>query len=459
MSMSSKEKSKLKSGGIWAFIGKFFTSIMTLVINAILARTLAAEDLGIYFLAFNIAMFGAYIGTVGFEQTVIRFVADSIGKRELKNVSYIIKVSLIATTTGAAVVGIIYFYSSEWIALNVFQSVRLSSISFIVIFWIAVNSFQILLGETFRGFQDIRFASIFGGVLSTAVFVLGLAVISYFNWMPITLSSTIIIWILSLTLSNIIGLVTLAKKVQILMKGAEANQKRTLHLKKVFSTGLPLLVVTVSFYIMGQCDLWIIGGVGNDQDVAIYGAAAKLTMLMSMPLVILNSVVSPIIAQKNAQGEMKGIEKTLRTIATLAFVPTLGMFLLFLLFGKFILLFVFGSSLFGGGAVILSLLAFKQLIGVWSGATGTVLAMAGKQKHLMKNTLLSGVASIILSLLLGSYFGGVGVALGFLIPSMISQVIMMVITYKSLKIRVDVDLFGTIYLLKDKFRKRNLRET
>lgn len=446
------------SGGVWAFIGKFFTSFMTLVINAILARMLAAEDLGIYFLAFNIAMLGAYIGTIGFEQTVVRFVADSIGKNELKNVAFIVKISLLATIIGVTVVGIIYFHSSDWIAATVFHSARLSSISMIVIFWIIVNSFQILLGETFRGFQNIRFASIFGGVLSTAIFIITLVGISYSKWIPLTLNSTILLWVLSLALSNVLGLIILARNIQFLMKKNETGQKRTLHLQTIFSTGLPLMVVSISFYIIGQCDLWIMGGVGDEKDIAIYGAAAKLTMLMSMPPLILSSVVSPLIAEKYAQGKIKILERTLRTTATIAIVPTLALFIVFIAFGKFILSFVFGSSLYESGAFILILLALKQLIGAWVGPTGTVLAMAGKQTQLMKITLLTGFSSIILSILLGYFYSGVGVALGFVIPSMISLVIMRITTSKLLNIRADVDLLGTIQLLKEKFEEKNLRK-
>ena len=90
------------------------------------------------------------------------------------------------------------------------------------------NSFQILLGETFRGFQDIRFASIFGGVLSTAIFTITLGGIVYFKWISLTLHSTILFWVLSLALSNGLGLLILARKIQLLMKEAETDQKRTL---------------------------------------------------------------------------------------------------------------------------------------------------------------------------------------------------------------------------------------
>jgi O-antigen/teichoic acid export membrane protein len=454
LAISLSYKNNLKSGGVWAFLGKFSTSFMTLFINAILARMLAAEDLGIYFLAFNLAIFGAYIGTFGFEQTVIRFVADGIGKNNLKNVSNIIKISLFGTTIGAVLVGFLYYYSSEWIARTVFQSVGLSSITTIVIFWIIANSYQILIGETFRGFQDIRFASIFGGVLSTTLFIIALVGITYFKWIPLTIHSTILLWVVSLGLSNVIGLVILANKIRILMKRTKNTQKQTVPIKKVFSTTISFLVITVSFYIINQCDLWIISGVGDDEDVAVYGAVAKLSLLMSMPLMILNSVVSPLIAEKYAQGEIKGLERTLRTVATLAFVPTLGLFLMFVSFGELILTFVFGSALFGSGALILSLLALKHLIIVLNGATSTVLAMSGKQKKLMKNTIWTGICSIVLSVGLGHLYNGVGVALGFLIPNIISQVHLYITTSKFLNIRANVDLFGTFHLLKDSLEKK-----
>ena len=38
--------------------------------------------------------------------------------------------------------------------------------------WAALQSFQILTSETFRGFHDIRLASIFGGVITGSLSVL-----------------------------------------------------------------------------------------------------------------------------------------------------------------------------------------------------------------------------------------------------------------------------------------------
>ena len=51
-----------------------------------------------------------------------------------------------------------------------------------------------------------------------------------------------------------------------------------------------------------------------------------------------------------------------------------------------------------------------------------------------------------LSILLGSIYGGVGVALGFLIPGIISPVVMKRTASKLLNIRADVDILGMIQL-------------
>ncbi len=445
--VTSNFRKSLMSGGLWAVAGKFTTSFLTLAINAFLARMLAAEEVGVYFLAFNIAMFGAYLGTFGFEQTVVRFIAESIGRNELKNITYIIKIALTATTAGAICTGVIYFFSSNWIAFNVFSSIGLSSIKLVMFFWIIANSFQVMLGETFRGFQDIRYASIFGGILSTIIFVTSLVSI-YFMDMTVTLSSIILLWVVSLTLSNSIGLAVLWKKVRVLKRGPNTNPNRTLSFKKMLETGMPLFAVSISTFILSQCDLWIIGGVGGDEDLAIYGAAAKLTMLMSMPLLILNSVVPPMIAEKHAQGEVKSIEATLRIIATLAFMPTLCFLLVFIVFGKSLLSLVYGSPMFGSGAHVLIIMGLKQLACVSIGATSSVLAMGGKQKELMRITLWTGLFSIILSLILGSYLTGIGVAIGFLIPICISQILLVLTAKKSMEISAYIDVLGTIRFVK-----------
>ncbi|USK68322.1 flippase [Peribacillus asahii] len=452
-----KVKNKLMSGGIWAFIGKFSTSVMTLVVNVVLARFLQPSDLGVYFLAFNLALLGAYLGTLGFEQTILKYVADNMGKKMRANVVYVIKFSYISAIVGAIILGGLYYFSSTWISKTVFQSVGLYSISILLIFWIVANIFQILLGETFRGFQDIRFASIFGGVLSTTIFIVSFYFGYYFEWLEINLKTVIAVWVCSLVISNLLGIFFLIKKIYSIKQGEGPLEKKSLKSKELWSTAYPLLIVSVSSYILNQSDLWIIGMVRGDDDVAIYGATAKLTMIVSMPIFIVNAVVPPMIAEKFAQGKLKELEKMLRFVCTLATIPALGLVLLFAFYGGNVLSLLFGSF-YSGGALMLFLLSIKHLFYVWFGVSGIVLAMTGKQKDLMRITLTTGMLSVILSFVLGSHFGGIGVAIGFLISSACSQIFSWIRVRNLLNVRADADFIGTFIQLKVFLKKRKIKK-
>lgn len=441
------------SGGIWAFIGRFSTSIMTLVINVILAHFLPPSDLGIYFLAFNLAFLGAYMGVLGFEQTTLRYVAHHLAKKMIANVVYTIKFSFLSALVGSIIVGLLYYFSSEWISKNLFQSDGLYSITILLIFWAAANTFQVLLSESYRAFQDIRNASIFGGVLSTAIFFVSFYSCFYFQWLEINLNNVIVIWIGSLLLSNIIGIILLIKKIYSIKQDKDTLVKRTIQSKKLLETAYPFLIVSVSVYILSQADLWIIGMIRGEDEVAIYGNAAKLSIIVSMPLFIVNAVITPMIAEKFAQGRLMKLEKILRFVSALATIPSMGVVILFFFFGGEILTLLFGSF-YSGGAFILLLLSIKQLLSVWNGVCGTILAMTGKQKDLMRITLISGVLSVFLAYLLGRFFGGVGVALAFLFIGVLSQMWSWIMVRKSLNIRADADFISTFLRLKRIFKKK-----
>ena len=201
------------------------------------------------------------------------------------------------------------------------------------------------------------------------------------------------------------------KKLYGMKKDEEPVKNRSVTSKELWSTAYPLMIVSVSLFILNQSDLWIIGMVRGEEDVAIYGAAAKLTMIIVMPIFIVNAVVTPMIAEEFAKGKLKDIENMLRFVGALATLPSLGLVLLFVIFGGPILALLFGSY-YSGGALILILLSIKGLIIVWNGASGTILAMTGKQKDLMGITLITGVLSIMLSFILGRYWGGLGVSIG-----------------------------------------------
>jgi Na+-driven multidrug efflux pump len=70
-----------------------------------------------------------------------------------------------------------------------------------------------------------------------------------------------------------------------------------------------------------------------------------------MPLLIVNLVLPPIVAEMYAQGQRGRLERTLRTFSTLAGIPSLLVLLVFMLLGGSILGLVYGEHLFPPGSL------------------------------------------------------------------------------------------------------------
>src|SRR5262249_52116174 len=68
--------------------------------------------------------------------------------------------------------------------------------------------------------------------------------------------------------------------------------------REVLGISLPLLVVSLSSFFVGTgVDLWVIASFEPTDQVALYGAAAKLMFLVATPFIIISQVVPPITAQ------------------------------------------------------------------------------------------------------------------------------------------------------------------
>ena len=133
------------------------------------------SQVGAFFIVVNITSAGALIGGFGLNQAVIRFVAESMGQGRSAKAIDVGHKALSLTILGAVFVGIVYLVSGDILADVIFQSDILVSVTGIISIWIFIVTIQRVIPEIFRGFQDLRLASLFDGALPWSLFALGLA--------------------------------------------------------------------------------------------------------------------------------------------------------------------------------------------------------------------------------------------------------------------------------------------
>jgi len=180
--------------------------------------------------------------------------------------------------------------------------------------------------------------------------------------------------------------------------------------KDTLRDAFPILAISLtSFVLLSAADLWILGVFRSQEEVAVYGAAARLVTLIAMPLQITNLVLPPIIAEMYTQGRTGTLERTLRSFSTLSGLPSLLVLIMFMLLGGPILRVVYGSG-YQSAAIVLVVVSAGKLAAVWAGSCGAVLQFTGHQGSMLRVSLLTSPLFIFGALLVVRAYGPVGIA-------------------------------------------------
>jgi O-antigen/teichoic acid export membrane protein len=403
--MAAPLKKRLVSAGSWVLGGKFLVAASNLIVGSLLARLLSTEEFGEYGVAFTVVTIGGMFALLGLHQSVVRFVASSLSlgrpARARASVLLAFRWGLIGT---AGLAAFLLLGGGAWLARDFWDAPAIAAALPAVAVWLGVTAMQLLTSETFRGFHDLRLATTFGGVISGWLLasVLGLVLVL---GRTITLGQALWLGAAAGAVSVALALVALWRKLAELPAG-EAIGRR-----EVFAVSAPLWVSGVAASLLGQSSLWIIAGYLPPEDVALFYAAMRLVTVVSMPLILVNLLVPPFIAELHAVGQHARLQRVLRTTATLAGIPGFVVLLGFVLFGGSILALLYGEVYRAAGPV-LAILSVGYLVNVWTGSCGMTLAMTGNQSTLMVITLVTSALSVVGTLLvIRTGYGIVAVAL------------------------------------------------
>ncbi|MFC1654463.1 flippase [Myxococcota bacterium] len=397
---------RLFTGGGWAFSGKFLSAFIALGTNALLARMLMTEEFGAYFLVFTFVNIAGMVALLGMNDAVVKIVAESIGDNKEGRAKRAIGISFIYCCACSAVISLLVSFGlGEWLAERVFNSQELKSVVRLSAIWIFLFSIQLLVSEVYRGFHDIRSAVLFRGILSNS---LTIAVFLFFllSNRTLDLHEVVSINICSLILSNSIGILALLKRT------GRITDKTSIGYGDMFSLGIPLWITNISMLLLIRTDILILGAFASQDEVAIYGALAKIVFLVAVPLVIANTFIPPIIADLYAKKDTARLERVLRSESTILIFVTVLVSLPLFLAGEELLELIYGSF-FGQGATALSILCIGRIVSALTGSCGQCMIMTGHGKEMMYITVSTGILTILAASMMAKYFGFVGVAIAY----------------------------------------------
>jgi len=379
-------------------------SVFGFAVSFSLAHILGAEGVGIYFLAFSVATIVATIGRLGFDNTVVRFIASSASVGNWKDVAFVhdyaTRVALIVTSFLA----VILFFSAEWLATIVFDKPLMEYPLMLVAVAVVPLAIAMIQAESLRGLKCIPASQWIKMVIVSVV-----TLILLYPFVQAWGVNGAIASFMVASLVSMIGACFLWKRsYQQKTLSIDTENRATLSSSSLFQSSWPLFTVVLTGLVILQSGTVLLGIWGSSEDVGIFNIANRLASLLLFPLMALISILTPKFSEMHKAGDIDGLRKLSQKSSKILLLFAVPIALLVGLNAEWILS-IFGTG-FKEGAFILQILLIGVVVNAATGAVTEQLMMTGNESLVRRNMLLSAGVQLLLSIILIPEYGMIGAA-------------------------------------------------
>jgi len=398
-----KHFSDLLKGSSISFIFKIIGMGLGYIFTLLVARWYGAETMGLYALSMTMLNIFVTLGVFGFDNALVKFVAEYNSQAKPYLVKEIYKKVLYIVVPVGVLLSAILYFGADFFANIVFKKEQLTL--FLQITALGVLPFVLLRvnATLFQGLKKIKLFSFFS-VFGVAFFsLIGLVVVS--NFFVILNGSVVIsVQVTSILILMLSSFMSIKKNTSIF----RTISKNMLKYKDIIKVSFPMLLTSSMTLIMGWTDILMLGIFRSEVEVGIYSVIVKLAALTSLTLMVVNSIAAPKFSEFYSRGDMKGLEIMSQNSTKIIFFSSLPIIIVLLMFPKLILG-IFGKEFIVGVVPLLILIA-GQIVNAMTGSVGIILVMTGKQAVFNRVVIISSLLNIVLNYLLINKYGIEGAA-------------------------------------------------
>ncbi len=397
---------------------------ITYIVQIFLARWLGTAEFGIYEYVVSSTLLLAIFAGLGLPTAVLRFIVQYRVTQEQQLLSGLIQGSWRLTW----VVSLILTLGITGLILTVQDSRWVYFTPLLIGIWMMpFLALAQLQAEMARGFNKIILAY---APLSLIKPVLVLGAAFYGLQLHSPLSSEIVLGLSVLSLIFIVSSqwIVLQHQLQVEDQLTTSDYQFREWLRVAF----PLLLQGISFIILNQTDILMIGTIVSPEAVGIYSAAAKTAVWTTFVLQAVNTVVAPVFTTLYTQKNRVGLQSLVTTVAHWIFWPSLILSVAIIIFANPILS-LFGSE-FIAARLPMIILIIGQMVNVGSGSVGYLMVMTGHQNQ---SALIFGccaVINIILNAITIPLYGIVGAALSTALTMAMWNILLHILVVRYLKV-------------------------
>ncbi len=416
----NKSTKELINHSLVALIIRTFGAGAAFIMSIVVSRYLGAEGAGYLFLGITVSTLIATLGRVGADLTVLKYISIHASKNEWPMIAAVLKILLQWTYIPTLILSSLICCLSKPIAIHVFNKPEFQW----PLFWTSL-SIPFFAGYNVYGMalQAIKkiLLSVSGLRVLTPIFL----ILFFLTLTPKDANSSSFYYFLATVLNFIINIYWWKKSTPEFKETIIADKSMLWNTSKEF-----WMVAT-----MQQLVLWsgqFVAGIfiNDPAQIAQLAVARNTASLITFVLQAVNNVSAPRFATMAEAGNMTELKNYAKKSTRLMTIIALPITVALCLFPKTILK-LFGNG-FEDGVYFLIIIAIGQFINVSTGSVAYLLSMSGYEKQLRNSRIISGMAAILLALVLTPIFGALGSAISTSMALIISNILALYLVKKHL---------------------------
>jgi|GEM_PF-438804 len=419
---------KLIKDGFWSLAINAGNRAFTLLIGILLVRILGKDHYGVYTYILSLVTIFIIPVEFGLSNLIVRETA----RGETTNQPGIIngvwrwsfKVTFISSLILIAVGVIAYFLWGK----NSFSNNELNTF-----FWgVTLLLFQALIhisNAALRGTKNIVLGQLPDMIIIPALFIGSFVVLWLLLPISLTSASAMALRTIVTFLALLISLVFLFWKTPQKILSSEPEYK----IGKWVSSVIPLGLSSGLNMVKNHTSILILGFFVTAGQIGSYQIAVSTAALAALVLHSMNTLLAPQFASLFVKNEKNKLQQLVTISSRLVFLFNLLITVIFIVWGKYLLIWVFGPETVDAYPALVILLA-GQLVNSLVGSVGFLLNMTGYEKDVMKIIGISTVINILLTIILTPYLSIAGAATATSISLIFAQITMFIFVKKHLGI-------------------------
>lgn len=398
-------------------LGNIIGSILKYVSNFLIQYGFGTSGYGLYTLSLSLVNLVSAIFNLGLDDAMVRYVAIYRGKQQMKPLRGV----LIFCTAMAGIAGIIgalilLFFTPHlvalWISLkhhevaNKDTLYRATSLLQVMTPVIPLMTMQVMWFAGLRGFKAFKWRVLSTSILQPILLILliGAAVVLFRN--KNGLVAVALALFISTAFNAVLNMYFLFKQIN----KVATREPEQYEIREWLTFASLNFLTTVIDTVLDSIDTILLAAFGVPSvQLGQYGAAMRLSNFIAMPLLSLNNIFAPTIAELHSKGERLKLESMFKVVTKWSITFSLPIFLITVLFAQYLL--ELPGSGFASAWPLLIAFALGNMINAGTGAVGYMLLMTGYQRLSFLNSLVAVTVNIGLGIVLTPRYQAMGTAI------------------------------------------------